>query len=235
MSTFLELCQLHAQEMGLDSGYPASVDDQEGDLARIVQDIRNANIQIQDIHHDWKFLHKTDFSAVTAAGSNTLTISAPSSSSTIKTYDEDSFWLNKTSSDGHPLEWVDYETWRDELNVGPQTSDEPNTITQLPSGALRVYPQADAVYTITCDYWRTAVDFSASNGGGEESVIPSDYHRLIVVFAQILYATRKDAPEIMAAAVAERKWLLDRIESHQLPGQRDRYRNNLTPKRVRAI
>lgn len=233
MSTFLELCQLHAQEMGLDSGYPASVDNQEGDLARIVQDIRTANLQIQEIHHDWNFLHKTDFSAATAASSNALSISVPASSSTIKTYDEDSFWLDKTSANGHMLEWVPYETWRDSLNVGPQTNDEPNSITQLPSGALRVYPQADAVYTVTCDYWRTGVDFSASGGGTENSVIPAAYHRLIVVFAQILYATRKDAPEIMAAAVAERKWLLDRLESHQLHGQQDRYRNNLTPKRAR--
>lgn len=232
---FLQMVQEYCADVELDEGNPSSVDGQTGELARMVRDIRNANREIQLFITDWEFRRKTDFSGVTAASSNGVTITTPASGVSIITeYDEDSFWLNKTSSSPKQLEVIDYEKWRDELYIGTQTAGQPDNVIIMPDRTLKVYPTADAIYTITCDYFRTAVDFSTTGGGAEESVIPADFHRLIIVWAQLYYAKRESAPEYSDGVKWELDYLMERLKNSQAPDQKNAGRARTTPQAVRV-
>lgn len=234
--SFLELCQMYAGEVELDEGYPSSVDGQTGELARMVQDIRSANVDIQLALTDWKFRRKRDFVGTTASGSNAVTITTPSDTEDIAAFDEDSFWLNKTSDSGQALDVIDYEEWRDYYEAGTQTSAKPDSIIIMPDNSLKCYPQADATYTISCDYFNAAVDFSASGGGAEYSVIPKDYHRLIVLWAQMhYYAKRESAFEFSEGSAAEYQFLWERLLASQAPDHQNAWKARTAPQRARAV
>lgn len=232
--TFLQLCQDYARDVELDEGFPSSVDSQTGELARMVRDIRQANAEIQLYITDWSFRRKTDLSGTTAASSNSVTISAPSDTTIIAEYDKDSFWLDKTSASPKQLQTLDYEAWRNEYNIGTQTNSQPDYIIIMPDKSLNVWPQADATYTITGDYFRTVVDFSDTGGGNEYSVIPDDFHRLIVVWAQLYYSKREAAPEYSDGVKWELDYLLERLIINQAPDHSNSGRARTTPTPVRV-
>ena len=233
--TFLQLCQDYASEVGMDEGTPSSVDSQTGELNQLVKDIRAANIDLQLYIEDWEFRRKTDFSGVTASSSNDVTISVPTDSTTISSYDKGSFWINKTAATAKQLFFLEYKDWHQNYNVGVQTNGEPEFLIEMPDGSLKVWPTADGVYTITGDYFLTAVDFSASGGSAEYSVIPNDYHRLIVLWALIIYSKRESAPEYADGSAWERDYLLERLIANQAPGRENSNRAQTTVTAVRAM
>ena len=57
---------------------------------------------------------------------------------------------------------------------------------------------------------------------GDVSAIPPRFHKIIIARAKMYYAENEDAPEIMAGALAEFEDLLDKLESDQLPRQKNR-------------
>ena len=233
--TFLQLCQDYASEVGMDEGTPSSVDSQTGELNQLVKDIRAANIDIQLYLEDWNFRRKTDFSGTTASGSNVVTIATPSDSTTISSYDKQSFWINKTAATAKQLPFLEYRDWYDNYNVGVQTNDEPEFLVEQPDGSLVVWPTADATYTITGNYFLTAVDFSASGGASEYSVIPDDFHRLIVLWALIIYSKRESAPEYADGSAWERDFLLERLIANQAPGRANSNRAQTERSVVRVV
>ena len=54
------------------------------------------------------------------------------------------------------------------------------------------------------------------------SEIPPRFHRVITSRAKMYYAENEDAPEIMTGALAEFEDLIDKLESDQLSGQKNR-------------
>ena len=84
---------------------------------------------------------------------------------------------------------------------------------------IDVYPTPDSATAMSAEYWKTPTLLSSAS---DVSAIPVRFHRIIICRAKIYYAEQNDAPEIMSASVAEFSDLLDKLESDQLPSQRNR-------------
>ena len=218
MSTFLELCQELRSELHLPGGGPSAVTNELGENMIIIRMIRDADLEIKKLWHDWNFLWAGEaaYSVTTSSGSNALSTTKPTN---IGNYDLSSFYLNKTSSTPYRLTYVDWNKYSHVLKVGSQTSAVPSNFTIAPDKTVRVWPQADNTYTLTGEYWIKPAALTAPT---QVSAIPEEHHRIIIVRAKIMYAEGEDAPEIAAGAAAEFDHLLEKLESDELPAQRQR-------------
>jgi hypothetical protein len=84
---------------------------------------------------------------------------------------------------------------------------------------MDIYPTPDSTTAISSEYWATPTELSAST---DVSVIPVRFHRIIIARAKIYYAEQNDASEVLSGSIAEFTDLLLKLESDQLPGQRNR-------------
>lgn len=214
MSTFLELCQDYRAEIGIPGNGPVTTIGQIGELSRVVLDIQSADQDIKRQWQDWDFMWK-QFTTTTIIGSPWLTALKPAD---YRRYDLNSVWIDKGTNSAYNLEFVPYKTWKNDQGVGVIPSGTPTDFTVLPNGEIRVYPTPTQAHTVNADYWMKAARLSSNS---EESVVPEEYHRIIIVRAKIIYAEREDAPEIMAGASAEYDSLMSLLEADYLPAQAD--------------
>ena len=212
---FLELCQTVRQEVGVSGTGPTTVLNQEGQLKVIIDFTAEADFQIQTLWHDWNFLW-SQYSSTTSSGSRTPALQKPTD---LGKWDIESFFLDYTSDDATHLEALDYTTWRADHRQGTATNANPTWVVIQPDENIIVDPPADATYTITADYWKSPTRMAAN---ADISSIPVMFHRVIVARAKTMWAEREEAPEILLASSAEYQDLLDKLESHSLPGQSNR-------------
>jgi len=103
--------------------------------------------------------------------------------------------------------------------MGVVESGTPEVFSVKPDNVIDVYPTPDATTTISVAYWATPTELAAN---ADISAIPPRLHKIITSRAKIYYAENEDAPEILSGALAEFEDLLDKLESDQLPGQKNR-------------
>lgn len=215
MSTFLELCRDYRSELGIPGLGPVTVTNQIGELARVVTDIREADMDIQRQWQDWKFLWNVH-STKTVADSAWLETQKPAD---LGTWNTNTCFLDKGTDDYVRLDYIDYDAWSGDQAVGMVFNDKPYEFTVLPDGTIRLFPTPNStVYSFTGEYWRKALPMVADE---DISRVPEEYHRAIVVRAKIIYAEREDAPEIMAGATAEYESLMTNLEAAYLQNQGD--------------
>jgi hypothetical protein len=212
-STYLALCQKFRQEVGVSGTGPAAVTSQTGMYAKIVEWIADADEDICSQYLDWGFLW-TQWETSTIIG--TKDYSAPSD---FGMWDEESFYLDSTSSTYRQLKIMDYWYWRENHRNGTKTNDKPSFVVIRPDKAIIIESPPDAVYTLTADYYKTETRMTVNT---DTSPIPSKFDRIIIARAKIYYAEHEDAPEVMNGAVNEYRDLMNRLESLYLPGQQAR-------------
>ena len=225
---FLQIAQLVRQECGIGgSGTPASVVDQTGEMKRVIDWVIQADLYVQALNQDWKFLWK-EFSIPTVIGQ-----AAYSKPSDFDEWDKMSFWLDYTTDDNTPLNYVDYLEWRQRLRAGVKENEPPTRIVIKPDDSLVLDSPPDKIYTLTADYYRKPIALAAND---DEPPYPSRYHRIIVARAKRMYAVYEDAPEILTDAEDEYKNLLMRLESSQIMGQENRFgESNNAPMVVEVV
>lgn len=209
MSTFLELCQDLARECGMPATMPSTTTGQTGEALRFVEWIQRANLDIQGMYSNWKFLW-TEHSFSTVSGTRDYTSSAPSGQTTpsdLGEWDRKRFYIGTD-----PLTCYEYEEW----DVEQTASGKPWAVIVMPNNDLRLYPNPDAVYSITADYYKTPQSLS---GNSDTGTIPAKFHDLIVYFAITKYAYFEAAREVLEYANAElgKRW--PALTASQLPGQ----------------
>lgn len=203
MSTFLELVVDLHRESGASGQSPNSVSAQFGEQARLVRWVKQANDYVQNLFHNWKFLRR-EFVQSTAEGVQTL-----ASPLDHQYWDFDTFRV-----DGEIVEAVEYDDVKTE--VVDTSPGKPSRITVMPDSSLRFEPTPDRTYSITADYYRKPVPLV---NNGDISVIPTQYHPVILGRALILYANYENAREIQEQGGAIYSEMLSRLEAHQLPNQ----------------
>ena len=212
--TFLELCQAYRAELGIPGNGPVTVVNQIGELARVVLDIQDADQAIKQQWQDWKFLWDTH-TTKTIGGVAWLESLKPAE---LGTWDTNACWLDKTTNNPIQLEYIDYAEWRNDQATGEPFTADPYQFTVLPNGEIRLFPQANGVFDFTGEYWKRSTRLSSN---GEVSIVPEEFHRIIIVRAKMIYAEREDAPEIMAGSAAEYHNLITNLEARYLDGQGD--------------
>lgn len=208
----LELVQELWRESGTGGPQPSTVVGQTGEAGRLVQWIRQADLEIQQKHSDWNFLWGQD-SFDTVSGTSTYTDPVSGGASE---FDEDTFFLDSTTK----LECVRYSHVRQEVRASG--TGQPYRVVLMPDGTLRCDPTPGAVYTISFDYWAKPTSMNA--GDTAESVIPAEFHQVIVGKALMHYAEYENAPEIMQKGQRMyADWILP-LEAKELPGDRHMHR-----------
>jgi len=215
MSTYLVLCQDMARDIGIPGTGPSSVtasDLSEEELA-VVRYIKQADLDIQRRWFNWNFLW-TEATITPSAGTSTL-----SSPANLGNWKLDAIVWSKATNDYQELDYMDWDEYKLEYKLGVVDSGTPEVFSVKPDNVLDVYPTPDAATTISVEYWKTPTELAADS---DISAIPPRFHNIIIARAKIYYGENEDAPEILSGALAEFEDLLDKLESDQLPGQKNR-------------
>lgn len=215
MSTYLQLCQDLARDIGIPGTGPSSVtanDLSEEEIA-VVRYIKNADTDIQRRWFNWNFLWSE------ATLTPTASVSTLTSPADLGNWKLDSFVWSKTTNDYQELEYVDWDEYKIVYKLGVVDSGTPEVFSVKPDNVIDVYPTPADTTAISAEYWKTPTILAAD---ADLSDIPARFHKIIIARAKIYYAENEDAPEILSGALAEFEDLLDKLESDQLPGQKNR-------------
>ena len=233
MSTYLELCQDMARDIGVPGTGPSSVNattlsEEENAVIRY---INQADQDIQSRWFDWDFLW-SEASITAISGTATLSSSntgfpGTSTIGPLGNWKLDSIVWNKSSDSYQILEYVAYDEYRENYKYGTIASDVPEVFTVRPDGNLDLYPTPNSGTVVSAEYWRTPVVMStviapATTADDNTSAIPARFHQIIIARAKMYYAENEDAPEIMVSALSEFEDLLDKLEADQLVRQKNR-------------
>lgn len=214
MPTFLELCQQFHQEIGA-AGTISTVTSQTGMLKRYVDWIVKADQKIQSRKINWKFLwNEWELTLV----ENISEYSPPDG---LKMFDEKSFWKGAGTSDAVKVNFIKHKLWRDSYRHSFIDADEVLNLTLLPNGKIKTIPAPDSTEAgsvITADYWRSPVKLVSN---GQYSVIPEEFHDLIISQAKVYHAEyRHDSGAFNAASIEHETRYRD-LKAHSLPGNED--------------
>lgn len=215
MSTFLELVVDLHRESGAAGAAPATVVNQRGEYKRLVNWIKDADMYIQDLYENWKFM-RAEYSEDTLVGNNSLPTVQD-----VAWYDEDTFKIIENgTTDENLIEVVEYDTIKGEIR--DTTSNVPYRVIIMPDNTLQVDPVPNAAHTIKCDYYRNAVEMTANT---DISLIPPRFHKAILGYGLMLYGGYENAKESLEQGEKIFGTQLARLENNQLPNQfNSRYR-----------
>ena len=213
MSTYIELCQDMAREVGIPGTGPSTVTPTAEDEADVVRYIRDANTDICSMWFNWDFLW-AEHSTTTVA--STSTISSPSD---LAQWNIDSVVYAPTGENWQPLTYVGWRQYREDYKYGTIDTGTPEFFSVKPDNVIDMYPTPDAATTLTAEYWATPTALSSAS---DTPVIPTRFQRIIICRGKIYYSEQNDAPEVLSSAIAEFNDLLGKLEADQLPSQRDR-------------
>jgi len=215
MSTFLELVQdLHA-EVGAAGVAPTTVVNQTGEAKRLVNWIKRADQQVKRLYENWKFL-RAEYSQATTATVNTLAKPAALKFWDVSSEKNTFKCLYNGDTDKSLIDVVEFDDVKDEIldtDSGP-----PDRIIIMPDNSLLIEPTPDAAHTIYADYYVTAESTILANNS-DVSVIPEEFHDVILARAMIFYANYENAPEIKTQGTELYTEVLARLENSQLPNK----------------
>lgn len=226
MSTYLELCQDTARELGITGTGPSSVLNQVGESADIIRWVKNAYIQIQNRNAGkWRFL-RHEFTLATVAVQDTYAPSAAIDSDTAAPIDRFSAWrindrripprIFLASTGIGTQTWMTWATWDDFqqiYRISNQIDSYPAHITDDPQDNIVLGPQPNDIYTVTSEYYRSAQILAADDDIPE---MPSQFHELIVWYAIKRYGYREAATEVLSASADFSKSYMRQLEANQL-------------------
>ena len=213
MSTYIELCQDMAREVGIPGTGPSTVTPTAEDEADVVRYIKDANTDICSMWFNWDFLWG-EHSTTTVASTSTIT-----SPSDLAQWNIDSVVYDPTSANWQPLGYVGWREYREDYKYGTVDTGVPEFFSVKPDNVIDLYPTPNAATTLTAEYWKTPTTLSDSD---DEPVIPTRFQRIIICRAKVYYAEQNDAAEVMGSSISEFNDLLGKLEADQLPSQRDR-------------
>jgi hypothetical protein len=218
VSTFLQLVQDLHRECGASGTAPTSVIGQTGEAQRLVRWIRDADLKVQRLWVNWKF-RRLDYSQPTVQSQPTLP-----KPGNLAVWDLATFFIvpptGVVGTDNEMLPAVEYEQVKREFL---DTSEgQPARVIIMPDSSLKFEGTPDGAYTILADYYRKTVTMSQNT---DVSIIPEDYHDVILGRALMMYGNFENGPEIKEQGQELYAEFLARLENDQLPNQNySRYR-----------
>ena len=207
--TFLELVVKLRKECSVSGVGPVSLNDNRAECQRLVNWIRNSNIEIQGKYANWKFLWREG--ELTTEADKSRYVKAVDLPGNVRVYREETF-----RHDGQPLtiaDWYDFRDTNPTLTYGA-----PEYMIAVPNGDLQVYPTPDKAYSIEFEYYSEPQILTEQD---EVPWIPVAWHKLIVYRGMMMYADYENAPEVKQAGMDGYTMLLLQLEASQLPQQGD--------------
>ena len=193
MSTYIQLCQDMAREVGIPGTGPSTVTPTAEDEADVVRYIKDANTDICSMWFNWDFLWG-EHSTTTVVSTSTIT-----SPSDLAQWNIDSVVYDPTSANWQPLVYVGWREYREDYKYGTVDTGVPEFFSVKPNNVIDLYPTPNSATTLTAEYWKAPTTLSATT---DTPVIPARFQRIIICRAKIYYAEQNDAPEVMGSILA---------------------------------
>ncbi len=212
--SFLALCNAVCSEIGVTGGSMPTAEVINLTLQeqiRISNWVSQADLLIQNLWSDWRFLWYYDQAITLTAGQQTFTPSRVA-----QDIDRRSLYLNPGTSSAYAPQWMPWEQFYRLFIVQPTTgTDMPTNWAIDPSGKCWLSaPTVSANIPASLQYWLLPVPMVNDT---DTSPIPNVFDRIIIERAKILYAEREDAAEILAGSSSEYMDLLDKLQAYALP------------------
>lgn len=207
--TYLELCKRVHQRSGMSGAGPTSVTAQSPTLTKLIGWVQDADIDIQSLHDDFKFLWARTASTLTM-GKN---IYIPGDFSLVRPKQ-----LNLVRVDNHPAHIMDWDQWT--LQIEPLTdggyinSGTATIMTIDPAGSYLFYPTPDKDYPVVFDYYKKPIRLVSDT---DVSPIPDEYQDVIVQKALMYYATFESDLDLYQLANAQFEEKYSLLCSSELP------------------
>lgn len=218
----LQLCNRLILEAGMSTSASAMTTtvNQTGELARVVNWIQAAWIDIQSMHQDWQWMRKSA-SFATVDGQSTYT---PGNGLDINITDFGMWTLdtarNYVTAVGNLSEifmsYIGYEEWRDSYQYGAlrYAKSRPTVFTITPDKSIGLGTVPTGDYTVTLDYFARPSEMADDTS---EPGLPSQFHLAIVWRALMMYGTFEAAIESYQRGQAEFNIMSSRLEIDRLP------------------
>jgi hypothetical protein len=194
---FLELVKRTFTESGLSGVGPASVTNQTGMNAKLVNWVRDAWIDIQAAHQSWKFLRKKEVRTL-AVSKRVYAMVGDLNLPSVRKWDERVLFIRDTATgERAPLRYLDYDDF--ELAYATFQPGRPSTFTVDPDYNICFNATPDKAYAVDFHFWMTGEKLVEPE---DVPSIPEDYHMVIVWKALTRY-TSHDGAEKMKVDVHE--------------------------------
>jgi hypothetical protein len=207
---FLEAAKELIEETGIAGGDPDALETvvgQTGDLANAVRWIRESATQIDNLWFDWKYLWFEHSENLSVNQQN-----AVGPAFTVRRWDRRSAYINKFTGQPARLTFEEWEIFRQRTGAVKVTM--PTVFTVLPNNTLRFNSKASQAAAFSVEGWRRPVILADDD---DVPLMPSEFHRIIVVRGMIAYANKNDAPEVLEGAEAEYVDILEKLQADQAP------------------
>lgn len=233
--TFLQLVGDLWRECGCSGGAPASTANQTGEAFRLVNWVHDAELEIQNLWVDWKFLRKTlTFYSGTQNQTGIFTALNGATSAfplDIAEWDYNTFFIYPAgSTQPQPLQVVEWQEVRGEVFDVVDFS-QPWRVIVMPDNTLRFDLIPDQSYQFTAEYRTVPYDLKVD---ADISVIPTRFaNRLIIEWGRMKYGNYENAAEQVQAArnaiygtvndqgIMTTPGILAALENDQLPNNKN--------------
>ncbi len=215
MSTYLELCQDLRREVGAAGTGPTSVVDQTGEYARLVNYIIHADEYVNNLHQDWDYLWaEKEFPLV--SGQDTYSLADLSLTGEVRRWRPDEAVFNPTSDDYVEMTFRSWRQFKGLYRLGAKSSGDPVIWTQRPDKTIEYDTLPDDTTTVRHGYYKVRTLLAADT---DVPMMPAQHHRIIVLYAKLLYGEYENAPTVLAGASAEYDRYLVQLRADELPEQ----------------
>lgn len=220
--TFLELCNMLAQEGAAAGSGLTAVTGQVGEYKRIVSWIARADEDVQRLSNSWLFM-RSGFTVNTVADTAAYAYGSCTDTTTsvaitaFRNWINDSFkcYLQSSGIGGEAeLSFLDYDDWYRHYGTGVQNSGQPAEFTILANRSFSLGPKPNAVYVVSGEYQKAVTTMTASS---DTPVYPSEYHMLAVYRAMMSFGRFTGATEVYQDGKNNYLSMLSEMERTQLP------------------
>lgn len=173
---FLTGCQQTRQDGGISGTGPSAVTDQVGVNLRVVDAFRQAWIDIQNLHTDWKWM-RGEFSFQASAGTADYTLSTMGATDLDRVISVSAYLTASGPAGEWPVGYLPYDDFRAQFVLGAQTNGKPAKFTERLAGGVVLGKTPDDIYTVRGLYYTTAVSLAANT---DIPAMPERFHHLIV-------------------------------------------------------
>jgi hypothetical protein len=237
--TFLQLVQDLYREVGAAGGTPSNAIpttvNTTGEILRLVNYVHDAELDIQNMWVDWKWLRKT-LTFYTGAANQTGIFTTSGGATTafptdLAEWDWNSFFIYPAgSTQPQPLCTFEWQNVRNEV-FNTTSFNQPWRVIVMPDNTFRFDNIPDQSYQCFCEYRSTIYDLK--NDNDVSNIPPRFANRLIVEFARLKYGMFENAPEQVAHAkmaiyggvnddgIPNNQGILAALENDQLPNRKN--------------
>lgn len=225
---YLALCRQAVQDCDVSGSgtTPTTVVSQTGQLKLIVDWVKNAYIEIQNKHTDWRWMRRQfTFNTVNNDGIYEYGDCTDVDASAVITR-FDRWWADDYEfpftiyaqaagvAAERDLQYLPWSYFKRMYRRGTQVSGPPAHVSVDDANRLVLGPKPDGIYVVSGEFQRSAQILAADADIPE---MPTQFHMLIVYRAMMKYAGFESAPEVYDTGNAQATMMIRQLEANQKP------------------